>query len=150
MVLQNKQQSLYALRKVRESIHNTLALQVFMKWKMTCDNAALVEDLKKTHETTLQSVTEQTKQQIAALEQSLQSAEAQTKSQIQALNDECTLKTHQAALFRLNLLLEKQHNQRVNSAFYQWRDKIFSKDMASKSELLQKEIQALQSQLETV
>ena len=150
MAFQTKQQSLYNMKKVRESIHNSIALQVFMKWKMLSDQAAQGESMKLQHETALSSLSEQSRQQISDLQHNLQSVEQSCKTQLAQLSSACDSRVRQNAVRQVSLLLQSQQRHQLIRAFYQWRDRSVSREMASKSEALQLEIQSLQAELNQV
>lgn len=150
MAFQKKQQSIYNIKKVRESLHSSIALQVFMKWKMLSDQAAQVESMKLQHETAISTLSEQSKQQISDLQSSLQAVEQSCKTQLAQMSTACDSKSRENAVHQMNVLLQSQQRHQLIRAFYQWRDRSISREMASKSEALQVEIQSLQAELNQV
>lgn len=153
-VLQKKQQALVSLKRVRESIHHAVLLQALLKWRLLNGNESAMETMKSSYTKEIESIKEQSQQQISLLEGNLRSMEEESKSQSEFLNTQYSNQIKQNAVHRINSILKLQKQQQLVSVFYVWKNRSAALSMSAQAadQLKEKEtvMTTLQNRIQTV
>ena len=146
MVMQKKQQAIRNIRTVREYIHNTLLLQVMMEWKNQAQSAKKWEEMKQSHENACDALKQQSRQQIAELENTLQTSVRKSEE----LQSQMKQQARQQSLLSLQAIMQHANQQKALLAFFFWRNRLVELSTCASSTELKNEIADLQEAVENV